>query len=490
MRCLGIAFVTGLIWVSLLDGHARADGPAWRQRQNAGQGSLRFASHTTEMSRHGWTAQSEHFVVVATTSKADAVWAAEELERTWAEINRLADQWTGVHRQPGFGQAGISLVITNQPRHPRSEPTDKPDLSPAGPDIYVNLSGSSESLQERLPQMRSEAFAAFLRVCRHEMLMPEWVQVGLASYFSDTPLPETPGGTLIAPDPFVLPSKGAWARQVMLDGGTMAIEGQRQAAQALLWVRYLLEGNDAQYADQFFTALATTLAQSSQDELSTTPKARGISPRPRIPQPQHPVAWEHLVGGQIASSDVSDWLADRDVGQPILEAVPGEPMLDERQREMVLILKLARRFPKATSTLVEPRVYEFPTESSATAATKAEEPVSIAALYQRLTDPAQPRWATIDTDRRLLLSSDKDRLAAIFLTPDCTYRTYRKDGHLVLAASFQSGEVWEGWLAENPANPKRPIAHLRRMPTEQPAADPPPTDQASTRPEATLRIIW
>lgn len=496
MRYLGIAVVAGLMWTGLLNNDARADGPAWRGVRN--DSFRRAAWHqSAERIDHGWTVTSEHFAVVATTSLADATWAAEELERTWNEIGRLADQWTTVHRQPGFGQAGISLVITRQPRHPQSNPTDRADLAPAGPDIYVNLSDSRASLEDRLPQMRSAAFAAFLRVCRHEMLLPEWVQVGLAAYFADTPAPEAPGGSLPPPDLFLAPTKGAWARHVMLGQGAVTVENQRQAAQAALWVRYLLEGNDAQYADQFFTALATSLAQGTQDELSSTAKARGVAPRPREPSPPDPLSWTRLIDERIASRGVSDWLADRDIGQPIVKLAEGEPPLDQRQREMLLILKLARRFSKAGSPTVGPQVkiQEYAAKPSATAASESEEPVSIDALYQRLTSRDQPRWATIDTDGRLLLSSDKERLAAIFANPDCTYRTYRQDGNVVLEATFASGEVLEGWLTENPAHPQRPIAHLRKKPIEPPATNPPTTDQpaaqqSATPAETTLRIVW
>lgn len=485
MRCLETVVVAGLVWSGLLLGPGHTAPPLWQDIQGRGDGARHSSHRSVERSPRGVTVQSEHFAVVATTNKGEAAWAAEELERTWAEIGRLADQWTTVHRQPGFGQAGVSVVITEQPRHPRYQPTDRPNLTLAGPDIYLNLSDRQESLQERLPLIRSEAFAAFLRVCRHDMLMPEWVQVGLAAYFSGTPAPETSGSSLPAPAPFVLPTKGAWARQVMLDGGAMSVENRQQATQAAIWVRYLLEGDDAQHADQFFTALATTLAQGSQDELSSTQKARGVAPRPAVSLPENPVRWNRLINDQIASHDVSDWLADRNIGQPIVESDSAEPALDERQQEMVLILKLARRFPQAATVSMKPHVYEYRAASSANGPERTEEPVNIAALYQRLSDPRQPRWATIDTNGRLLFSSDRERLAAIFAPSDRTYRTYEKDGHTVLEASFSSGEVLEGWLAENPLQPKRPIAHLRRKP-----AEPTTTQQSAYLPETAEQHRW
>jgi len=486
MQCLETVVVAGLVWSSLLLEPAYTSPPRWQDIPGRGAQLQLFSPRFAERSPHGVTVKSEHFVVVATTNKGDAAWVAEELERTWAEIGRLADQWTTVHRQPGFGQAGISVVIAEQPRHPRSPPTACPHLALPGPDIYVDLSDSQESLQERLSQIRSEAFAAFLRVCRHDMLMPEWVQVGLASYFSGTPVPETVDSLLPAPAPFVSPTKGAWARRVLLDGGAMSVEDRQQATQAAIWVRYLLEGDDAQHADQFFRALATTLAQGSQDELSLTEKARGVVPRPAVSLPQNPVRWNRLINEQIASHEFSDWLADRRIGQPIVESEPAAPTLDERQQEMVLILKLARRFPRSATVSRKPHVYEFQSASSADVLKDSEEPVNLVALYQRLIDPKQPRWATIDIDGRLLFSSDRERLAALFAPADRTYRTYEKDGHTVLEASFSSGEVLEGWLEENPLQPKRPIVHLRRKPAEPTTT----TQQSAHLPENAAPHRW
>lgn len=487
MRYLGIAVVASLTWSSLVSVPADAGGPVWRGMQEGG--SLRAArpDRLREMSHHGWTVNSEHFVVVATTSQADAAWAAEEFERTWTAIGRLADQWTQVHRQPGFGQQGVCVVVTQEPRHPRLASTAEPTLNP-GLDIFVNLSDGGAPLKDRLPQMRSEVFAAFLCVCRHEMLLPEWVEVGLGAYFSGEPAPEAPFGSLTPPDPFVPPTKGAWARRVMLGPGSVSMENPQQAAQAALWVRYLLEGDDAQYADQFFTALSTTLAQGTRDGLSSTQKARGAAPRWVEPLPLETVSWGRLTKDRIASREIADWLADRNVGQPLVEPNPQELPLDERHREMVLVLKLAKRFSQATGTSIGPKVSEYRAKPSAEASVPPEEPISIAALYQRLTDPATPRWATIDTNGRLLLSSDRQRLAAIFTAPDRTYRTYEQDGHVVLEASFQSGEVFESWLEENPTNPKRPIARVRRK-VEQSPTEQTPAEQSASRTNVTLRIV-
>jgi hypothetical protein len=264
------------------------------------------------------------------------------------------------------------------------------------------------------------------------------------------------------------------------------MDSSPQAEQAALWVRYLLEGDDARHADQFFTAMSTALAQGTRDSLSSKQKARGVAVRQQEPLPENPLGWDSLTRQRIVSTDVSAWLADPQVGQPIVKPIPSQLPLSKRHEEMVLILKLARRFPPTSETSIEPRVYEYRANSSANVSAQVREPESVVAFYERLTDPRRSRWATIDASGQLLLSSDRQRLAALFSPADCTYRTSRQDGHVVLEASFASGDVFESWLEENSENPKRPIAHIRLKPTEQPSKD---KEQASRHSGTTLRVV-
>jgi len=235
---------------------------------------------------------------------------------------------------------------------------------------------------------------------------------------------------------------------------------------AMLWVRYLLEGNDAEQADAFFTALRATAAGQRQDPFFPGDGVYGVVRFDNRVPPETGLPLKQLTTGPAVQQELSEWLADRDIGQPIVETSPGEMPLDERQREMVLILKLARRFAQPAVVPIQPEIHEFGADRTTTWVPEPPpaQPPSVSALYQRLSDAELPRWATIDTDGSLLLSRDRRRMAEVFANPNRRYRTYLRDGQTVLEAAFATGDVFEAWLEENPDNPKRPIAHVQRVP--------------------------
>jgi len=471
MRCHFTALILGL-GLTILP-QAEGGGPKISHVDTArGQSWQRnHPSHIAETSARGWTVRSEHFVVLATTSRDDAALAAGELERTWTQISRLADHWTDVHRRPGFGVGAVSVVLADHARHPRSQPAFGPSLANPDPQIQLNLADGPWTLQDRLPQLRAEAFSAFVDLAGQNLLLPPWVQTGLASYFSGEPLP--PPGTLsqlTLPEPFVPPTKGAWARRAFEDRGLAAAPSQQQAGQAAYWVRYLLEGDDAAHAYSFFDALGTAVAKGSRDDLSATQKARAVEPKIAARPPQDPVDIERLAGTVLQNGAVSEWLADPNVGQPIVASEPKDLPLDERHREMVLILKLAQRFGRdaATTTTTTTKVYEQGVQLAEESPAKTDVP-DLPRLYRQLSD--QPRWATIDTDGSLLLSSDKDRLASIFERNDLAYRTERQGDRWALEATFPTGEVYQAWLEANPDRPRRTIARIRLKPAEPAQGD-------------------
>lgn len=465
MRWLVVAVLTALTCAGNLGAVVYAEGPLLpgfvAGRGSSVEGSR--TSHVDRLSHRGWTFHSTHAHVVATTRREDAAWVAGQLERTWAEVARLADQWTDVHRRPGFGHGALSVVVTNEPLHPRSMPSGGAFLRNPEADIFVNLAAGSARLEDRLPAVRAEVFAAFLRVARQDLTLPLWVQTGLAAYFSGEPLPETSPSRLDPPAPFVPPTKGAWARLTLPERGHAPAKAGSEDVQAAFWVRYLLEGDDAVHAYDFFDAMAAAVARRPGDEMSFTQKARAVPPLVKQRAPDHPVSFQQLLAERIRNEDVAEWLADRNVGQPILNPHPADLALDKRHLEMVLILKLARRFGAADDTRIQPKVYYLGGQEAVGAAAVAatRNSLDVSALYRRLSDPAHVRWATIDTDGRLLLATDAERLLAVFAPTDRAYRTYQQEGRAVLEAAFATGEVYQAWLEENPANPKRPIAHLQ-----------------------------
>ena len=400
--------------------------------------SLRAENHNQLDERHlpeeglrtchqGWEMRTRHFVVVCTSSAEQARWLAHELERSWSEIGRLADPWTAVHRQPTFGIGAVNVLVTDRPVQPRARPGAGPRNGSFEPDIYINLSDGPSRLPERLPQLRQEAFRAFLRVAQLDQVLPGWVQAGLAAYHA--------GGE---PPP------------------------DEQARSAVLRVRYLLEGDDAQFAPALFSAMAATVSGHPQDPFSSAPGTHNGAWFYRDGRSGEQSALEEMSRTPQWQEGFRAWLADPHAGQPVVQPEPRDLVLDKRHLEMVLILKLARRFSAPAAEPIQPKVYERGTDRTAAMLpqTQPSAPLTLQALYYRLSDAKMGPWATLDTDGSLLLSQDRQRLAQLLADPSQQYRTYWRDGHAVLGRSFPSGEAVEAWLEENPKDPKRPIAHV------------------------------
>ena len=420
----------------------------------------------------GWEVRSRHFVVFSTVSAEQALWTARRMEQTWSDVGRLADQWTHVHRQPEFGIGAVAVMITNEEVHPRAEPAPGPAKTNYGAEIFVNLAEGSETLEKRLPQLRREAFLAFLRVAQQDQVLPDWVQVGLADYFSGAKPPIDSVHELQPPKPAMGDPTGVWARRVVADRMAPLVE-DRQAA--TLWVRYFLEGYDAAAAPTFLAGMAAAIDRHPQDPFHPAASVGGVlrfaahSPPPPSPLPLHQLAAKASGGKRL-----DQWLADRELGQPIIRPTPEDMPLGQRDREMVLILKLARRFAAPAPRAIQPRIVEAGVDRSKELTAPADpRPIDLRALYRRLTDPNQPPWATLDTDGSLLLSSDRARLQAVFANVDTRYRVCLRDGASVLQTRLPTGALIEAWMEENPDNPQRPIVHIKPQSYEPPKANSP-----------------
>jgi hypothetical protein len=401
-------------------------------------------------------------VVFSTVSPDQAAWAARELERTWSDIGRLADQWTEVHRKATFGIGAVGVTITNKKGmvRPWAEPAPGPTKTTDGANIFVDLSGEGETLQHRLPQLRRESFLAFLRVAQQDCAIPDWVQVGLAEYVSGLPPPSTSLTRLQSPRPATGNPTGLWAQRVVADRMAPLTEDRAAAA---LWVRYLLEGNDAQNAPEFFASLATTVGQQRQDPYSPNPGVGAMARFRTAGRPTGHGPLDGLVAQASAGGGPDAWLANREVGQPIIRPLPPDLKLEPLHREMTWLLKLVRRFPAVESSEIRPRVVARGVDRSDAllAPRPGPQPLDLLALQRRLTNPAQRPWATLDPDGRLLLSSDRQQLGTLLAGIDRRYRTSIRDGHGMLEATQSDGSVVEAWLEENPDNPRRPVVYVK-----------------------------
>ena len=176
---------------------------------------------------------------------------------------------------------------------------------------------------------------------------------------------------------------------------------------------------------------------------------------------------DRLIQAETVRRDISHWLEDPNVGQPIVRTIPAQMPFDERHREMVLILKRAHRFPATSDSVPSPRGYEFSREDGEAKMLPISQRAAhfdVTRLHQRLTDSSHTPWATIDTDGSLLMSADRQRLDRVFNRGDRRYRTYDREGCTVLEVTFESGEVFEAWIDPNERSSERPIVYVKQQP--------------------------
>ncbi len=409
----------------------------------------------------GWEIRTRHFVVFSTIGREKAAWAAEELEAAWQSAGRLADQWTDVHRRDAFGVGAVGVMLTDGQRRSGGGPAAGPPAGPRdtnfGAMIFLNADDEAAPIEERLHQLRREGVAAFLRVTGQDYALPEWVRVGLGGYLSGEELPADEIRSLQSPKMDSGGAAAAWARRITSDA--MAGRGP-DLVESELWVRYLLEGDDGRHAPRFFDALSKAI-----DSVPPEVHLRGAD-------------WldlERMTADSAVREGMTDWLADREAGQPQVRPKPEEMRLDERQGRMMLILKLAGRFALPANRSVRTKVVEFREGVASTLVSTPvkDTPMTPAALFRRLV--ALPRWATIDTDGSLLVSDNHERLAEIFglSDPNVRYRMLRRDGDTVLKTAYlDTGETFEAWLENDPENPRRPVGHVQRR-DYQPEEPPP-----------------
>ncbi len=407
-------------------------------------------------------ARTKHFVLVSLSplGREQADWAARQTEGIWAEACLLADQWTDVHHNAKFGMGMVEVFVIGAPWHPHMQPAPGPTKLNFQPIIYMPHANMPGQLEKRNAQLRREIFLSFLRVSTADKVLPDWVQLGMAQYFSGEPAPQHPIDRLTVPAVVQRYGTGVWARRRVQDEMFPLDEDTRQA---ILWVDYLLKGNDAEYAPELFAAMSREFIARKQDPYNPGEGIKGVErfePPVRSPQPRYPL--HTLLRSREIQAPLGDWLEDRDTGQPIIRPASEEIEVDESLREMALILKLMRRFGMSLSSSIRPRVNEFGVGSYQPTSAAVPSSVGLTEFYERLVSPRQASWATLDTDGSLLLSSNHARLAELLRNPSRRYRTFRREKHLVLEVKFETGEVFESWLEKNEENPKRPIARIAK----------------------------
>lgn len=444
----------------------------------------RYAERQTH---RGWEVTHDSFTVVAKTSRADALWAAEEAARAWDDMGRVADKFTGVHRRKNFGIGAFTVLIDNDRKDPRRTPNDGLAVTSDHAVIYLNAGPGSEPLDERLGVLRRATSEAFLHVTAMDRQLPAWVQQGLAAYVAKLPPPEaqlkapgtappnTAAGSAAVTQPKYAPpdelmEQTPMKERITSDRATPADEDdepEEEESTAELWVRYLIEGDDARHAPAFFASLQSTV-HGSEEEADDNPEATRINDR----TPQFGPAKGELdtspIDGLIEErttdpKGIGAWLKDGDVDLPLFQpSSDTTPAQLAAEKEMLFVLKLVRRFGNGIENAagVKPRVTEFGAggQQEVKAFAPEAERWDLASLYRKLTDPDTPPWATLDPSGRLLTNEDDDQLAQLLGIGQNRYRTELRDGKRVLVRPIGRSTALEGWLEEDTANPRRPKA--------------------------------
>lgn len=238
----------------------------------------------------GWEVRTQHFIVFCTTTRQQAQWAASQAEEALVDTQRLSSRWTDRGRQQRFGRPAIGIFITDRPLDARNPGGPRLALTDYGHDIYINLQSGTAELSQRLPQLRRETFNAQLRSYGQDQLLPKWVQTGLANYIAEEKL------------------------SAVNQMETLAIQTNRRET---LLVKYLIEGDDARHATDFFAAMSATIAQYRPDPFGSpvgwNERVLRLPPGNRRLPRRFPL--EELVATPAVQQGFAKWLAEPKQGQ-------------------------------------------------------------------------------------------------------------------------------------------------------------------------------
>ena len=349
-------------------------------------------------------------------------------------MSRLADPWTGIHRGPGFMVGPTLVQISSEPNHQSSGETSAAARQRDYSSLYFQDSLKHPLRQSRIPEIRETATRVFLQKTRLSLSLPAWVQDGLVTYVSQPRLTPT---------------------EINAAGKSAA-------------VHYFLRANDAAFAPLFFDALKATVQMTDTQLQRKTPTPPRWSRRGLFfGQPWHvPEASNTPVDRLLASPQMkaayAKWVQDPEFGRPVYRPEHGlGPKRLQREQEMVLLLKLAFRFEKQIGAHKSDwSDQEENVEKTGEASSENGFPLAdVEALYRFLTY-SKRRWATLDVDDSLMLSTDRRRIQTLFANHQSRYRMVRYQGRQAIASSWDSQKTLIAWLQHNPENASRPIARI------------------------------
>ena len=90
-------------------------------------------------SHRGWEIREPQYTVFATTSQADARWAAAQVATAWSNASKLAARWTAVQENPDFGLNALQVAITDEPLHDRDAPLTTVNVVGIQTQLQINV---------------------------------------------------------------------------------------------------------------------------------------------------------------------------------------------------------------------------------------------------------------------------------------------------------------------------------------------------------------
>jgi hypothetical protein len=415
----------------------------------------------------GYEIRTNQFTVVANTRVEDARWAAQQMETAWADFGRLADAWMQGHRQPDFGIGAVQVFIDGNAPHDRDLPRTTLSVVGIQTQITLHVAPGQPGLENQLYRLRKGAGEAFLHAAELDRELPPWVCDGLATFVAAKGLTEeevkmfqqwdkTPGAPRLGGQ--------QWRFQRGEQNRLAVPEFDHDAAAER--VKFLLTADDAAHLPAFISAVGESIAVANQrrkhDNL-TTPHRGEAQPAKLGPLDQ--LALD-------LAKPFEQWQQAPLAGQPKLEAQENTPPEVQRaEREMAVVLKLARRFATAEQRTAHIRITAFHQEQGMTILSRQakDRPISLPDLYQRMVAPRRTLWGTLNADGQLVLSTDRGALQEMLGLEDNRYAWETKDGRSMLTTTLDGSWKVHGWLEENKEDPSRPLAKFTatKLPTRR-----------------------
>ncbi|MGI8979988.1 MAG: hypothetical protein ACR2FY_12250 [Pirellulaceae bacterium] len=404
----------------------------------------------------GYEVRTNQFFVVANTKVADARWAAAQMELAWADFGRLADAWMKGHHHPDFGIGAVQVYIDGDAPKDRNLPLTTLNSVGIQTQITLHVGDGQQGLEDQLYRLRKAAGQAFLHTAELDRQLPPWACDGLASYVAAERLSAEEVRSIrqqeIATNAPRLGGQQWRFKRAEQDRLSLPAFDHDAAAQE---VEFLLTANDAAHAPAFFAAINESIAVANRrrnQENVVTARRGEEQPAELGPVDQLAV--------QLAKP-LEEWQKAPFRGQPVLEIEKSTPTeVQQAEREMAVVLKLARRFATTNQGTVHTRITAFDKEKGMTVLSRKESdrPPPLPELYQRMIAPQKPLWGTLNADGQLVLSSDRAALQKLLGMEDNRYRWEADNGRSVLTTTIDGEWKLQGWLEENGEDPSRPLA--------------------------------